>query len=120
MNTVDPNLTSGFFFSFIVCVCKNKVIPDVCKILAPTITVVDGFVGLKGFMPKRGTPVPFNTILASVDSVACDSVGAQIVGRDSHEVDDLRWLHESGCGEIQDYEIIGDSIEPLKEIYLHA
>jgi len=49
--------------------------------------VVDGFVGLKGFKPKRGTPVPFNTLLASVDSVACDSVSAQIVGRDPYKRD---------------------------------
>ena len=98
----------------------HKVIHDVCKTLPPTMTVVDGFVGLKGFMPMRGTPVLFNTILASTDSVACDSVGALIVGRNPHEVDYLRWLHESGLGEIENYQIVGDSIEPLKEIFRNA
>lgn len=95
----------------------HKVIHDVCKTLPPTMSVIDGFVGLKGFMPMRGTPVPFKTIIASTDSVACDSVGVQIVGQDPLNVDYLRWLHESGLGEIQDYEIIGDDIEPLKKIY---
>ncbi len=98
----------------------HKVIHDVCKTLPPTMSVVDGFVGLKGFMPMRGTPVPFNTIIASTDSVACDSVGVQIVGRDPQDVDYLKWLHEFGLGEIQDYEIVGDSIEPLKEIFAKA
>ncbi|TFG29501.1 DUF362 domain-containing protein [Candidatus Thorarchaeota archaeon] len=98
----------------------HNVIHDVCKTLPPTMTVVDGFVGLKGFMPLRGTPVPFNTIIASTDSVACDSVGVQIVGGDPPSVDYLRWLHESGLGEILDYEIVGDSIEPLKEIFANA
>ena len=98
----------------------HKVIHDVCKTLPPTLTVVDGFVGLKGSMPMRGTPVPFNTIIASTDSVACDSVGVQIVGKEPQEVDYLRWLHECGLGEIQDYESVGDSIEPLKEIFANA
>lgn len=95
----------------------HNVIHDVCKTLPPTMSVIDGFVGLKGFMPMRGTPVPFKTIIASTDSVACDSVGVQIVGQEPLSVDYLRWLHESGLGEIEDYEIVGDSIEPLKEIY---
>ncbi len=98
----------------------HKVIYDICKTLPPTMTVVDGFVGLKGFMPMRGTPVHFKTVIASTDSVACDSVGVQIVGQDPLEVDYLRWLHECGLGEIHDYQIIGDSIEPLKEIYSNA
>ena len=95
----------------------HKVIYDVCKTLPPTMSVVDGFVGLKGFMPMRGTPVHFNTIIASTDPVACDSVGVQIVGQNPEDVDYLRWLNEAGLGMIKDYQVIGDSIEPLKEIF---
>ena len=84
------------------------------------MSVIDGFVGLKGFMPMRGTPIPFNTIIASTDPIACDSVGVEIVGQNPREVDYLRWLHEFGLGEIQDYQIVGDSIEPLKEIFANA
>jgi uncharacterized protein (DUF362 family) len=98
----------------------HKVIHDVCKTLPPTLSVIDGFVGLKGFMPMRGTPVEFNTVLASTDCVACDSVGVEIVGQPPSDVDYLRWLHESGLGEIDNYEIVGDRIESLKEIYAKA
>ena len=71
-------------------------------------------------MPMRGTPVHFRTIIASTDSVASDSVGALIVGRDPQSIDYLKWLNEYGLGEIQDYEIVGDSIEPLKDIFASA
>ncbi|MCK4568630.1 MAG: DUF362 domain-containing protein [Candidatus Thorarchaeota archaeon] len=98
----------------------HKVVYDICKTLPPTLTVIDGFVGLKGFMPMRGTPVHFKTVIASTDSVASDSVGALIVGRDPQSIDYLKWLNEYGLGEIQDFEIVGDSIEPLKEIYTSA
>ncbi|OLS23088.1 MAG: hypothetical protein ThorAB25_24940 [Candidatus Thorarchaeota archaeon AB_25] len=98
----------------------HNVIHDVCSTLPPTLTVIDGFVGLKGFMPMGGTPVPFNAIIASTDSVASDSVGARIVGREPREIDYLRWLYESGLGEIENYEIVGDDIEPLKEIFANA
>ncbi len=98
----------------------HKVIHDICKTLPPTMTVVDGFVGLKGFMPMRGTPVPFKTVIASTDSVASDSVGALVVGREPRSIDYLRWLNEFGLGEISDIEIVGDSIEPLKIIFANA
>ncbi|MHA1613605.1 MAG: hypothetical protein ACTSYJ_02100 [Candidatus Thorarchaeota archaeon] len=35
------------------------------------------------------------------------------VGRFSKEINYLRWLHESGLGEIQDYKIVGNDIELL-------
>jgi len=35
-------------------------------------------------------------------------------------LDYLRWLHEYGLGEIQNYEIAGYSIEPLKGIFANA
>ncbi len=98
----------------------HKVIHDVCKALPPTLSVIDGFVGLKGFMPMRGTPVPYKTIIASTDSVACDSVGVRIVGGKPQDVDYLRWLHEYGLGEIENYKVVGDSIEPLKTIFSNA
>ncbi|MHA1927639.1 MAG: DUF362 domain-containing protein [Candidatus Thorarchaeota archaeon] len=98
----------------------HNVIHDVCKTLPPTMSVIDGFIGLKGFMPMRGTPVPFKTIIASTDSVACDSVGVQIVGQDPQSVNYLKWLNEGGLGEIENYEIVGDDIEPLKNIFASA
>jgi len=67
-----------------------------------------------------GTPVHYNTIIASTDSVACDSVGVRIVGQESYKVDYLRWLYEIGLGAIDDYQIVGNSIEPLKEIFANA
>jgi uncharacterized protein (DUF362 family) len=65
----------------------------------------------------RGTPVHFKTIIASTDSIASDSVGARIVGREPKGIDYLRWLHESGLGQFENYEIVGDDIDSLKEIY---
>jgi len=95
----------------------HKVIHDICKTLPPVMTVIDGFVGLKGIMPMRGTPIPLNSVISSTDSVAADSVGARITGCDPHDINYIRWLNESGIGEIKNYDIVGDNIEPLIEIY---
>lgn len=95
----------------------HKVIHDICKTLPPTMTVIDGFVGLKGIMPMRGSPVPLDSVISSIDSLAADAVGARITGRDPKEIDYIRWLYESGLGEIENYEVIGDRIDPLIEIY---
>jgi uncharacterized protein (DUF362 family) len=98
----------------------HKVIHDICKTLPPTLTVIDGFVGLKGSMPMRGKPVPLGAIISSVDSVAADAVGSRITGRDPQEIKYIKWLHEAGLGEIQDYEIVGGEIDPLIEIYANT
>ncbi len=92
----------------------NNVIHDICKTLPPTLSVIDGFYGKSGGGPWSGDPVKMDTIVASVDSVAADATSARCIGIDPRLIDHLRWLNESGLGEINDIEIVGDSI---KDVY---
>ena len=91
----------------------NEVIHDVCKTLPPTLTVIDGFYGKEGRGAWRGNPVKMDTIIASSDPVAADATGARVIGIDPETISHVRWLHESGVGEINDIEVVGDGIEAV-------
>ena len=97
----------------------NNVIHDICKTLPPTISVIDGFYGKSGGWPWSGEPVKMDTIIASVDSVAADATGARCIGIDPMSIDHIRWLHQSGMGEINDTEIVGDRIDDVYKKWEH-
>ncbi|MBK5113908.1 MAG: DUF362 domain-containing protein [Candidatus Heimdallarchaeota archaeon] len=91
----------------------NKVIYDVCKTLPPTLSIIDGFYAKSGGGPWTGDPIKMDTIIASVDPVAADATGARCIGIDPQTIDHVRWLHESGMGEINDIEIVGNNIDDV-------
>ena len=92
----------------------DKVIHDINKTLPPQLTIIDGFVAMEGKGPVHGNPVKMNTVIASVDPVAADSVAAQVMGFTPVEIDHIKWSHESGIGTMTDIEVIGNSIESVK------
>ncbi len=91
----------------------NEVIHDICKTLPPTLTVIDGFYGKEGRGAWRGNPVKMDTIIASSDPVAADATGARVIGIDPETISHVKWLHESGVGEINDIRVVGDGIEAV-------
>ncbi len=95
----------------------HKVILDINTVLRPALTVIDGFVALEGLGPVHGKPVQMNTIIASPDVVAADATGARIMGFDPHRIDHIRWAHESGLGEIEEIEVLGDGVDSVKRVF---
>jgi uncharacterized protein (DUF362 family) len=91
----------------------NKVIHDICKTLPPTLTVIDGFYGKEGRGAWSSNPVKMDTIIASSDPVAADATGARVIGIDPGSISHVRWLHESGVGEMNDIEVVGDGIDAV-------
>ena len=91
----------------------NNVIYDVCKTLPPCLSVIDGFYGKSGRGPWQGTPVKMDTIIASRDPISADATGARIIGIDPESIDHVRWLSKAGLGEINDIQIVGNSISDV-------
>ncbi|MCB2172102.1 DUF362 domain-containing protein [archaeon] len=92
----------------------DKVIHDINKTLPPQVTIIDGFVAMEGKGPVHGKPVKMNTVIASVDPVAADSVASQVMGFKPEEIDHIKWSHESGIGNMTEIEVIGDTIDSVK------
>ena len=60
-----------------------------------------------------------DTIIASADPIAADATGARIIGIDPQSIDHVRWLHESGIGNMDDIEIVGNKISDVYQKWDH-
>jgi uncharacterized protein (DUF362 family) len=98
----------------------DKVIHDINKTLPPRVTVIDGFVAMEGRGPVHGKPVKMDTIIASVDPVAADAIASRIIGFDPEMIDHIRWSHESGVGDMNNIEVVGDGVEAIKRVFERA
>jgi uncharacterized protein (DUF362 family) len=80
------------------------------------LAVLDGFVGMEGEGPTSGDPVDLRVAIASADPVACDAVGARVMGFDPGEIGYLHHTARAGLGEIDPgrIEVLGDRIEDCR------
>lgn len=95
----------------------DKVIHDIVLTLPPALTVIDGFVAMEGRGPVHGKPVQMNTVIASTDPVAADATAARAMGFDPDGVDHIRWAHESGIGQKDGVNVVGDGVEAVKRVF---
>jgi uncharacterized protein (DUF362 family) len=95
----------------------SKVIVDINTVLRPTVTVIDGFVGMEGRGPVRGDAVQMDLIIAGRDPVATDATAARIMGVDPHEVSHILKAYDKGLGNIDDIEVIGERIEDTTRVF---
>ena len=95
----------------------GKVIVDINSVLAPQLTVIDGFVAMEGRGPTDGTPVTMNLIIAGNDPVATDATGARVMGIDPHEISHIRTASQKGLGNIDNIEVVGQSLDDVKRTF---
>ncbi len=90
----------------------SKVIVDINSVLKPSLVVIDGFVGMEGPGPVKGSPVRMDLIIAGRDVVATDIVATRVMGLDPHEVIHIKKAVERGLG-CWEYDVVGDRIEDV-------
>lgn len=95
----------------------NKVIVDINTVLRPSLTVIDGFVGMEGSGPVAGKPVRMNLILAGKDPVATDSTACRVMGIDPHEIRHISKAYERGLGNIDDMDLVGERLEDVTRVF---
>ena len=95
----------------------SKVIVDINTVLKPTLTVIDGFVGMEGRGPVHGKPVRMDLIIAGIDPVATDSTSCRVMRFNPHEIMHIHRAYEKGLGEIDDVEVVGCKLEDVTRIF---
>jgi uncharacterized protein (DUF362 family) len=64
--------------------------------LHPNLAVIDGYEGMEGTGPVNGTPVHQKVCLASMDWLAADRVGAELMGVDFAKIGYLSYCAKAG------------------------
>ena len=91
------------------------------KVMAPHLSVIDGYVGMEGSGPTQGNPVELRLAIASTDFLAADAVAVRIMGFD---LDEIGYLHYCKLGRLgraapEEIEVLGnvtveECIRPFK------
>jgi uncharacterized protein (DUF362 family) len=80
--------------------------------LQPNLAVIDGYEGMEGNGPTRGTPVDHRVCVASTDWLAADRVGIELMGIDFADVGYLNYCARAGYGntDLERIEIVGENL----------
>jgi uncharacterized protein (DUF362 family) len=95
----------------------HKVVHDICLVLPPHLTVIDGFVAMEGRGPVHGSPVKMDTIIAGTDVVATDATACCVMGFAPEEVKHIAWGHQSGIGDMENVEVVGDGVDAVCRVF---
>lgn len=91
-------------------------------LLLPDLAVLDGFEGMEGNGPVRGSAVPHHVALAGTDSLAVDAVGAKLMGIEPRYLPYLKWCGDAGLGnfDLDRIKVSGPDPSPfIKKYKLH-
>jgi uncharacterized protein (DUF362 family) len=76
----------------------EDVIYEINSAFRPTLTVIDGTIGGEAIGPLSCRPVNFQTVVASGDIVAADSVACQLMGYDPLDITHILKASDHGLG----------------------
>jgi uncharacterized protein (DUF362 family) len=88
--------------------------------LHPHLAVIDGYEGMEGTGPVHGTPVEQKVCIASMDWLAADRVGAEMMGVDFSKIGYLTYCAQAGDrgqGDLSRIEILGPPIKDHAKTY---
>ncbi len=90
-----------------------QVLVDLYQIISPSLTVLDGVVGMDGNGPNSGRPIPLGLIIASTDALSLDQVICDLLDIPRVSLMTNRVALEAGMGG-DGIEIVGEKIEEVK------
>ncbi|MDD5178580.1 MAG: DUF362 domain-containing protein [Candidatus Nanoarchaeia archaeon] len=91
----------------------NEAIPEINKALKFDFAVLDATICLEDNGPRTGKPIIRNSVFASNDLVALDTVAAAFSGIEAEKVKYLKVAEELGVGTTK-YNLVGDQLDVKK------
>jgi uncharacterized protein (DUF362 family) len=89
-------------------------IVDLASILKPSVSVIDGIIAGEGH-ENSGNPIEMNLVIAGIDPVAVDAVGASVMCISPKDVKHLVLAEKKGLGtcNLEQITILGEPIEKV-------
>lgn len=83
------------------------------------VALIDGFEGMEGDGPARGTPVPHHIAIASTDFIAADRVALETMGVNPDWVGYLRYCGQNGLGQydLAKIDVLGPAPASVRRAY---
>lgn len=88
-------------------------IADFATAFRPSLSIVDGIVGMEGMGPIDGTPVRVGTLLFGTDPVATDHATARVMGFNPNDLQLLEICRRHGVGTFQ-YKLLGVNLSQVR------
>jgi len=94
----------------------SEKIADLASVVKPRVAVIDGIVGGEGW-ELAGNLVKMDLVIAGLDPVAVDTVGAEVMGFNLEKANHILLAAEKGLGvcNMERIEVIGEPIEKVRK-----
>ena len=90
-----------------------QILVDIYQVIQPSLTILDGIVGMEGNGPNSGLPIPLGLILASGNSLSLDQVACDLLGISRKSLLTNRVAFEQGMGKDK-IDVLGERVEDVK------
>ena len=90
-----------------------QMLVDIYHIIQPSLTILDGIIGMEGNGPNSGRPIPLGLILASRNSLSLDQVTCDLLGISRKSLLTNRVAFEQGVGK-DEIDVLGERVEKVK------
>ncbi len=90
-----------------------EILIDLYKLIRPSLTILDGIVGMEGNGPNSGDPIPLGLILASPDPLSIDQIVCDLLGINRNALMTNRVAFERGIGR-EEVEVFGERLEDVR------
>jgi uncharacterized protein (DUF362 family)/NAD-dependent dihydropyrimidine dehydrogenase PreA subunit len=90
-----------------------QILVDVYQIIHPSLTILDGIVGMEGNGPNSGRPIQLGLILASGDPLSLDQIVCDLLGISRESLLTNRVAFEQGLGKDK-IDVFGERAEDVK------
>jgi uncharacterized protein (DUF362 family) len=90
-----------------------RILVDVYRIVQPSLTILDGVVGMEGNGPNSGHPISIGLILASRDSLSLDQIVCDLLGVSRKSLLTNRVAFDQGLGN-EEIDVLGEKVEDVK------
>lgn len=90
-----------------------QILFDIYQVIQPSLTILDGVVGMEGNGPNSGRPIPIGLILASGDSLSLDQIVCDLLGISRESLLTNRVAIEQGMGK-ETIEVLGEKMEGVR------
>ena len=89
-----------------------RMLIDLYRIIQPSLTILDGVVGMEGNGPSSGRPIPLGLILASGDALSLDQIVCDLLGISRKALLTNRTAFAQGMGR-EEIEVLGEKVNAV-------